>query len=133
MIIKHITKSTTLMVRVVGINGAVVLPVDNGDIMKVYNGFAQLLRELDKLPITGWVFVDRGVDIESEYSIEVARYLIAETELEQIDFEKTKRTFIECPTLVDVVSLLNKRPNHQGLNDYIAAVIFYRENDDFLD
>jgi hypothetical protein len=121
------------MVRVVGINEAVVLPVDNGDIMKVYNGFAQLLRELDKLPITGWVFVDRGVDIESEYSIEVARYLIAETELEQIDFEKTKRTFIECPTLVDVVSLLDKRPNHQGLNDYIAAVIFYRENDDFLD
>jgi len=101
--------------------------------MKTYNGFAKLLQDVNQLPITGWVFIDPGVDVESEASIADATYKLAETELEQIDFEKTKKTFVECPTLVDIVSVLNKRPVPQALNDYIAAVIYYRENDDFLD
>ncbi|MEB6587831.1 hypothetical protein MXM82_01575 [Pseudomonas asiatica] len=101
--------------------------------MKTYNGFAELLQDVNQLPITGWIFIDRGVDVESEDSIADATYKLAETELEQIDFEKTKKTFVECPTLVDIVSVLDKRPSPQALNDYIAAVIYYRENDDFLD
>lgn len=101
--------------------------------MKTYNGFAELLKDINQLPITGWVFIDRGVDVESEASIVEATYKLAETELEQIDFEKTKKTFVECPTLVDIVSILNKRSSPQALMDYIAAVIYYRENDDFLD
>jgi len=101
--------------------------------MKVYNGFAELLRDIDKLPVTGWIFVGRQIDIESESSIKVASYFIPETELEAIEFENTQRTFIECPTLLDVVSVLDERLTPQSLSDYIAGVIFYRENDDFLE
>jgi len=133
LITKPITKYITLMVRVVVINGAVVPPVDDGDMMKTYNGFAALLKDVNQLPVTGWIFIDRGIDVGSEASIAEANYHLAETELEQIDFEKTKKTFVECPTLLDIVSILDKRPTRQHLSDYIGGVIYYRENDDFLD
>jgi len=101
--------------------------------MKTYNGFTALLNDVNQLPVTGWVFIDRGIDVGSEASIAEANYHLAETEFEQIDFEKTKRTFVECPTLLDIVSILDKRPTRQHLSDYIGGVIYYRENDDFLD
>ncbi len=62
-----------------------------------------------------------------------ADYYIAETELEAIDLEKTKKSFVECPTLVDIVSILDQRPVQPNLDEYIGAVLHYHEHDDFLD
>lgn len=99
--------------------------------MKVYNGFYQLLQERDALPETGWIFVDKGKDIDSLAVARDANYYVAESEIEEIDFERSKRTFVECPTLLDVVSVLDRRPEKASAEDYLDAVIFYRQNDSF--
>lgn len=101
--------------------------------MKKYNGFSELLADVNQLPETGWVFVDKKTNAESESSVKAASYYIAETEIEEISMEKDKKTFVECPTLVDIISNLDERSDAQGLDNYIEAVIYYRVNDDFLD
>ncbi|WP_342655429.1 hypothetical protein [Pseudomonas sp. F3-2] len=99
--------------------------------MKVYNGFCELLQEREVLPETGWVFVDKGQDIDSLAVARDAKYYVAETELEEIEFERSKRTFVECPSLMDVVSVLEKRQLKASAEAYLDAVIFYRKNDSF--
>lgn len=101
--------------------------------MRLFSGFAALVKDLDSLPLTGWIFVERDKVVQCSDFLKNADYYIAETELEEISLEKTKKSFIECPTLVDVVSILDQRSLQPGLDDYIGAVIYYREHDDFLD
>ncbi|AMA45747.1 hypothetical protein ACI2KE_15275 [Pseudomonas monteilii] len=106
---------------------------DKGEIMQTFNGFEALLRHVDRLPETGWIFVEGNGDFESPSSIMAATYYLADTEVEEITLEKSKRTFVEAPTLQDIVSTLDLRPTTQQVSDYIEAVIYYRVNDDFLD
>lgn len=101
--------------------------------MKIFNGFDALLRDVNRLPETGWIFVEGDGDLDSPSSIMAATYYIADTEVEEITMERSKRTFMEAPTLQDIVSTLDMRPTAQQLNDYVEAVLYYRVNDDFLD
>ena len=99
--------------------------------MKTYNGFYDLLQAMPELPNAGWVFVNKNISIQSESAIREALFYIAESELEEIEFEKSKRTFVECPTLEDVISILDKRPEQPSAEDYLKGVLYYREYDDF--
>lgn len=101
--------------------------------MRVFSGFAALINNLDSLPLTGWIFIERDKVVQCSGFLMGADYYIAETELEEISLEKMKMSFIECPTLLDVVSILDQRSLQPGLDEYISAVIHYREHDDFLD
>jgi hypothetical protein len=119
------------MVLVVEINGAAGPPADEECDMKVYSGFYDLLKDAKSLPKTGWIFVESEVNMNSPESIYVAQFFIAESELEEIELERSKRTFVECPTLVDIISVLDKRSLKPSEKDYLCAVIYYREYDDF--
>jgi hypothetical protein len=53
--------------------------------------------------------------------------------LEEIELERSKRTLVECPTLADIISVLDERPVSPGDDDYLAGLVYYRENDDFME
>jgi hypothetical protein len=91
------------------------------------------LQETPALPKTGWVFVDKATDLGSASAIRAAQFYIAENELEGIDLERSKRTLVECPTLADIFSVLDQRSVSPGADDYLAALVYYRENDDFME
>lgn len=90
-----------------------------------------ILQETPALPKTGWVFVDKATTLESASAIRVAQFYIAENELEEIELERSKRTLVECPMLADIISVLDNRSISPSADDYLAALIYYHENDDF--
>jgi len=99
--------------------------------MKTYDGFAALLAHADLLPNVGWIFVDAGIDRASKDALSSASFHVAETEAESIDLEKSKRTFLECPTFVDIKSVADERAVKLDADEYLDAVLYYREYDDF--
>lgn len=101
--------------------------------MKVYKGFADLLANIDGLPNVGWLFVDSTIDRASKESVSSAAFYVAEDDAEEILFEKSKRTFVECPTMLDVKAIADKRVVKPDLEAYLEAVLYYLENDDFKD
>ncbi|MHC8319078.1 hypothetical protein [Pseudomonas sp. LB3P31] len=101
--------------------------------MKVYKGFADLLANIDLLPNVGWLFVDSTIDRASKGSVSSAAFYVAEDDAEEIVFEKTKRTFVECPTMLDIKTIADKRVVKPDLEAYLEAALYYLENDEFKD
>lgn len=101
--------------------------------MKEFIGFAGLLANIDKLPIVGWVFVDTQVDRASYEALKSAVFYVAEDDIEEIFFEKSKQTFIECPIFMDIKSVVDQSPIKPDLQAYLEAIVYYIENDDFLE
>lgn len=99
--------------------------------MKVYKGFADLLTNIDRLPKVGWLFVDSTIDIASKESVRSAAFYVAEDDAEEILFEKSKRTFVECPTMREIKAIADKRIGKPDLEAYLEAVLYYITNDDF--
>lgn len=116
----------------VEISGAAVQHADEVYIIIiVHEGFGSLSSAVRALPQTGWIFVERGIDLGSYEALLKARFFIAEVQSEEIELERSKRTFVECPTLVDILSVLDKRKEQPGIPEYLNATIYYREYDDF--
>ncbi|KPW33138.1 hypothetical protein ALO66_200045 [Pseudomonas coronafaciens pv. atropurpurea] len=116
------------------INGAAVQPVDNNEVyMKLYKSFTELLENIDDLPKVGWIFVESTIDRASEKDVDSATFYVADNDAESIALEKEKRAFLECPTFVDVKSILDKRPVKPSNLEYLRAAIYYLEHDDFQD
>lgn len=101
--------------------------------MRVIKGFDALLNGYESLPESGWLFIDEDFDIVSEEDIVAKNYYISESDSEEIDMEDSYSTFLESPTFKDVV--INKTNHHPKatIGEIISAVIYYLENDDFLD
>lgn len=101
--------------------------------MRVIKGFDALLNDYKSLPESGWLFIDQDFDTASEKDILTKSYYISESDDEEIDMEDSYSTFLESPTFKDVV--INKTNHHPKAtrDEIISAVIYYLENDDFLD
>jgi hypothetical protein len=99
--------------------------------MKVFNGFSELVLNLGHLPAVGWIFVDSTVDRTSKDVVNSAIFYVAEDDSEEIAFENTKRTFVECPTMLDIKSVADRSNSKPDLNKYLEATLYYLENDDF--
>lgn len=101
--------------------------------MKFYEGFDGLLASYNALPDVAWIYVSRDLDVESVSGIVTAQYLIAETDSEEEVLGRRYATFLEAPTFVAIIeNKLEHHPTSQQ-QEFIEAVIFYLENDDFLD
>lgn len=101
--------------------------------MKVYKGFADLLASIDRLPNVGWLFVDSTIEITSKGSVSSAAFYVAEDNAEEILFEKSKRAFVECSTMLDIKAIADKRVVKPDLEAYLEVALYYLENDDFKD
>jgi len=99
--------------------------------MKDYKGFSDLILDLEHLPAVGWIFVDSTVDRASKDAVSSAVFYVAENDLEEIACEKSKRTFVECPTLLDIKAVADLSKIKPDLNKYLEATLCYLENDDF--
>lgn len=101
--------------------------------MKVISGFDALLAKYKELPDVDWLYVEPSFDVESTNDISNGKYYLAENEDEEIDFEENYGTFLEAPIFKAVID--NKLEHSPGADkkDLLDAVVYYLENDDFLD
>ena len=125
------------MVLVVVKNGVAEQHVESETNMKTATGFANLLKISKNIPESeGWyIFVDSDFD-DTKKCIESANYYLTETEEEDDDMDEQKDKYLawlEYATFLDIIS--NKLDHHPNASedDLIEAVIYYLEEDDFLD
>lgn len=103
-----------------------------GKALKVINGFEGLLLIYKDLPVVGGFYVDEDFENTSA-CIKTAYYYIAETEDEDDEMEEEYASWLEFPTLKDIID--NKLTHHPlaTKEELLEAVIHYWEYDDFLD
>ena len=99
--------------------------------MKDYKGFSDLILNLEHLPAVGWIFVDSTVDRTSKDAVSSAVFYVAENDLEEIACEKSKRTFVECPSMLDIKAVADRSKIKPDVKTYLEAALYYLENDDF--
>lgn len=103
--------------------------------MRTIKGFNNLLTEVKTLPDVGWLYVDVDFSLDSKEDILEKNYYIAENRDESFDMEENQgiKTFLEAPTFSDIIE--NKFAHHPSATkeELIEAVIYYLEEDDFLD
>ncbi|WP_445497320.1 DUF7716 domain-containing protein [Photorhabdus sp. SF281] len=103
--------------------------------MKIINGFDGLLKVYKELDEAWCFFVDIGFVNESNY-ISKASYYLPETEdeLEDMDeMEDKYKGWLEYQTFIAIIN--NKLEHHPNAtrDELLEAVIYYLEEDDFLD
>lgn len=116
------------------INGGAEQNVESrGDFMKAVSGIKALLENYLTMPDVGWIYIDKSIDLASRRAVESGIYYFAETEAEEIDFDKRLGTFVEAPIFAAIVE--NKLEHHPtaGYEELLDAIMHYLENDDFLD
>ncbi|EEH2569730.1 hypothetical protein GYD59_004558 [Salmonella enterica] len=103
--------------------------------MRTIKGFDGLISELKTLPDVGWLYVDKEFNLKSTIDIVNKNYYLAENREESFDMAENDniRTFLESPTFCDIID--NKLSHHPNANEdeLLEAVIYYLEEDDFLD
>ncbi|YCI29941.1 hypothetical protein M1E08_03400 [Erwinia sp. PK3-005] len=101
--------------------------------MSVIAGFHSLLKVCQELPDVGWIYVEPSFDLQSENDIRKGSYFLADNEDEEMDYEDNYGTFLEAPIFKAIIQ--NKLENNSSSNeeDFLEAVVYYLENDDFLD
>lgn len=126
------------MALVVVRNGGEVRDVVNRNwrcSMRTIKGFDGLLSELNTLPDVGWLYVDKEFNLNSTMDFINKNYYLAEIRDESFDMAENDniKTFLESPTFCDIIS--NKLEHHPDASneDLLDAVIYYLEEDDFLD
>lgn len=101
--------------------------------MIVISGFDELLKKYSSLPDSGWLYVDESFDLTSIDDIERKRYYIAEDEDEEMDFEENYGTFLESPIFKAIIENKLEHTPQSDRDDLFNAVIYYINNDDFMD
>ncbi|EDW6546221.1 hypothetical protein YI89_004617 [Salmonella enterica subsp. enterica] len=103
--------------------------------MRIIKGFDDLLSETKTFPDVGWLYVDKDFNLQSQLDIESKNYYLAEDRDESFDMADNDKikTFLEAPTFCDIID--NKFNHHPNANrdELLEAVIYYIEEDDFLD
>ena len=126
------------MVLVAVKNGVAEQHVDKSETnMITATGFTNLLKISKNFSYyEAWgLFVDLDFD-NTKKCIESANYYLAETREEYDDMDEQKdkyRSWLEYATFLDIIS--NKLEHHPNASedDLLEAVIYYLEEDDFLD
>ena len=118
-------------------NGVAEQHVESEANMKTATGFTNLLKISKNIPESdGWyIFVDSDFD-DTKKCIESTNYYLSETRDEDDDMEEQEDKYLawlEYATFLDIIS--NKLDHHPNASedDLIEAVIYYLEEDDFLD
>lgn len=100
--------------------------------MKTYLGIENLLAHKDELPESGWIFVDKNFNTISANDILTKKFILAENEDEEFDFEDEFRTWLEAPMFLAIMqSRLQSMPN-ATTNELITAAVHYLEYDTFI-
>lgn len=103
--------------------------------MRIIKGFDSLLSEVKTLPDVGWLYVDKEFNLKSKMDILNKDYYLAGNRDESFDMAENDkiRTFLESPTFCDIIdNRLNHHPN-SNRDELLEAVIYYLEEDDFMD
>lgn len=101
--------------------------------MVIIKGFDDLLKDYKSLPDAGWLFIDEDFDVISKDDILNKNYYLSQNDDEEAGMEDSHSTFLESPTFKDIlINKINHNPKATR-GEIIKAVIYYLENDDFLD
>jgi hypothetical protein len=104
--------------------------------MKTYNGFDELLAVLKVLPYA-WIITQEAKNSRDE--IDKAKFFVPDDEEEEEEmFEKRDNNqdccgWMEAATFQDIISNKLARHPDSTRDDFLDAVVYYREMDDFLD
>lgn len=101
--------------------------------MKTLSGLASLIQERAHLPDCGWIYIDKGFDTESRADILKGQYYIAENDDDEMHLEEKNSTFLEAPMFNAIVENTLSHNTSAGTNEFIEAILYYLENDDFQD
>ena len=125
------------MVLVVVKNGVAEQHVESETNMKTATGFTNLLKISKNIPNfeVWYIFVDSDFD-DTKKCIESANYYLSETTEEDDDMDEQEdkyRSWLDYAIFLDIID--NKLDHHPNASedDLIEAVIYYLEEDDFLD
>ena len=127
------------MVLVVVKNGVAEQHVESETNMKTATGFTNLLKISKNIPNfeVWYIFVDSDFD-DTKKCIESANYYLSETTEEDDDDDMEEQedkylAWLEYATFLAIID--NKLEHHPNASedDLIKAVIYYLEEDDFLD
>ena len=125
------------MVLVVVTNGMAEQHVESEANMKTATGFTNLLKISKNIPNfeVWYIFVDLDFD-DTKKCIESANYYLSETREEDDDMDEQEdkyRSWLDYGIFLDIID--NKLDHHPNASedDLIEAVIYYLEEDDFLD
>jgi hypothetical protein len=100
--------------------------------MNTIKGFQSLVGLYKKPPKVGGFYVDASYSCSKDF-LAFANYYMAESEEEDEDMESTHRAWLEYPIFEAIIfNKLENSPRANG-DDFLDAVIYYLENDDFLD
>ncbi|NDO83942.1 hypothetical protein CJP72_25395 [Citrobacter sp. NCU1] len=100
--------------------------------MKTVKGFDGLLAIYKKLPKVGGFYVDNNF-LNKKAIINNSNYYVPQSEEEDDDMEDVYKTWLEFPTFTAIIE--NKLEHHPDAtkDDLLDAVVYYLEEDDFLD
>lgn len=100
--------------------------------MKAIKGFEGLLSIYKELPKVGGFYVDEIFNNDKNMILK-SNYYLAESEGEDDEMEDDYKAWLEYPTFKAIIE--NKLEHHPGSEkeDLLDAVIYYLENDEFLD
>ena len=101
--------------------------------MRVFNGIRELFDHVNDLPDVGWLFVHKDFDRISKADIESKPFMLAENDEDEAHGLKNYKTWLEAPTFVDVVLSRQDNLPDAGVDDIIAAAIYYLKNDSFIE
>lgn len=103
--------------------------------MKLVNGFSELLKYRNELEEPWCIFVNSDFQGNAQEIKNGIYYLPeSEDEMEDMDEQSNKyKMWLEYATFVDVLD--NKIEHHPTAseNDFLEAIVYYLEEDDFLD
>lgn len=100
--------------------------------MRTFSGIDGLLAQRDTFPDSGWIFVEKDVDIISEAQLRACQFFIAEYEDEEFDMEDTHGTWLEAPMFLAIVQQRQEKNRAAPVTEIIAAAIHYLDRDTFM-
>lgn len=100
--------------------------------MKIIKGLDGLLSIYKTLPKVGGFYVDDNF-VNDANVINNSNYYLPESEDEDEDMENSYRTWLEYPTFRDIIDNKFKHHPNATKDELLDAIIYYLEEDDFLD
>ncbi|WP_263263972.1 hypothetical protein [Pseudomonas sp. RIT-PI-S] len=100
--------------------------------MKMIRGFEGLLQVYKNLPAVGGFYVDKFF-LNNKSFMTFANYYIPESEEEDEDMEEIYKTWLEYPVFKAIVDNKTEYSPASSSSELLEAVLYYIENDDFLD
>jgi hypothetical protein len=101
--------------------------------VKTYKGLKGLLVNKSRLSNVGWLLVEKSFDHTSRYDIIEKNFYIADDDSEYTNLRKNYSTWLESPTFLDIVDLRLEHNPSASDDEIVDAIIYYLENDAFME